>query len=204
MSPLPAHAPEKPQSLHQTSPEQDANRDEQPGDSPRSNYYRLFSILAVSFAIMYAAMWANVYRFDHVYLNLTQVYMALVMVTPMAVLMLAIMGRMFRNKRANAVIVGACVFVFVSAVALLRAQTFVGDGQYIRRMIPHHSQAINNSRRAALTNPELRRLAEEIIASQEREIAEMKAILARIGGAENADGASETRPPQVSSRATPR
>jgi hypothetical protein len=141
MSPLPVHAPEEPQSLHQPSPEQDANRtrDDQPGDHPRGNYYRLFSILALSFAITYAAIWADVYRFDHVYLNLTQVYMALVMVTPMAVLMLVIMGRMFRNQRANAVIVGACVLVFVSAVALLRAQTFVGDGQYIRRMIPHHT-----------------------------------------------------------------
>ena len=46
-------------------------------------------------------------------------------------------------------------------------------------MIPHHSGAILMCQQASLTDPEVLGLCEEIVSSQEREIAQMKAILAR-------------------------
>jgi hypothetical protein len=47
-------------------------------------------------------------------------------------------------------------------------------------MIPHHSIAINNARKATIRDPRVRRLADQIIESQMREIAEMNALLADI------------------------
>jgi hypothetical protein len=60
----------------------------------------------------------------------------------------------------------------------------------MKSMIPHHSIAINNARKASISDPRVRKLADEIIASQVREIAEMKLLIDDIrrngkrGGAE--------------------
>ena len=45
-------------------------------------------------------------------------------------------------------------------------------------MIPHHSAAIQMCNESSLTDPRVKKLCEQIVASQEREIAEMKALLA--------------------------
>jgi len=47
-------------------------------------------------------------------------------------------------------------------------------------MIPHHSIAILTSERASIQDPEVRRLADTIIATQQREIGEMKQMLKRL------------------------
>jgi hypothetical protein len=44
-------------------------------------------------------------------------------------------------------------------------------------MIPHHSIAINNARKASIHDPRVRRLADGIIEAQVREIAEMKLLI---------------------------
>ena len=44
-------------------------------------------------------------------------------------------------------------------------------------MIPHHSIAINSPRKATIADPRVRQLADKIIESQVREIAEMKALI---------------------------
>ena len=47
----------------------------------------------------------------------------------------------------------------------------------MRAMIPHHSIAINNASKAAIRDPRVRKLADGIIASQVREIREMKLLI---------------------------
>jgi uncharacterized protein (DUF305 family) len=44
-------------------------------------------------------------------------------------------------------------------------------------MIPHHSIAILTNERARITDPRVRKLADQIIESQRREIEEMKALI---------------------------
>ena len=137
-------------------------------------------MLAASYIVMYVVMYLNVDQFSHVYIGLTRLYMTALMVAPMALIMLAFMGSMYKDKRTNALIIGGSIAAFVLVLILLRKQTFVGDRQYMQAMIPHHSSAIMVSQAANLKDPEVRKLAQGIIESQEREIAEMKAILARL------------------------
>lgn len=137
-------------------------------------------MLVVSFCIMYGVMFLNVDEASHVYISTTRAYMALLMVSPMAVLMLLMMGKMYPDKGRNALIVITSIVVFFGVLLLLRNQVLVGDRQYMKAMIPHHSSAIMTSRNATIQDPELKNLSEEIIKSQEEEIAQMKQILERM------------------------
>jgi uncharacterized protein (DUF305 family) len=134
-------------------------------------------MLALSFIIMYAVMFLNIAQLDHLYLSTTRLYMTLLMIAPMAILMVLLMPMMYKNKKLNLMIVVSAIAVFFLSLALLRNQVFINDAQYIKAMIPHHSSAIMVSEQAELRNPRLKKLAKEIIESQEKEIAEMKQIL---------------------------
>jgi uncharacterized protein (DUF305 family) len=60
----------------------------------------------------------------------------------------------------------------------VRTQGGVCNEGFLKSMIPHHSAAILVCNEADLTDPRIQQLCREIIAAQEREIAEMKALLA--------------------------
>lgn len=145
-----------------------------------NQYRNFFIMLIISFVIMYAVMFLNVDKLDHVYLSTTRTYMSLLMVTPMAVLMLVMMPGMYKDKKKNTAIMISAIIVFATALTFLRQQVLVTDQQYMKAMIPHHSSAIMVSQEANLTDPELKKLAGEIIKSQEEEIAQMKSILKRL------------------------
>lgn len=137
-------------------------------------------MLGASFVIMYAVMFLNVDRPAHIYLSATRTYMTLLMVAPMAALMLLLMPQMYKDKARNALILLGSGAVFGLALLGLRTQALVTDEQYMRAMIPHHSSAIMVSQQARLQDPELRQLAQDIIRAQEREIAQMERIRARL------------------------
>lgn len=137
-------------------------------------------MLFLSLCIMYLVMFLNVDSAQHIYLSTTRLYMSLLMVAPMALLMLIMMPMMYPDKKINIIIYTASVTVFVLSLLLLRTQTPIGDRQYMKAMIPHHSSAVLTSKHANLQDPEVKELAEKIIRSQEEEIAQMKAILDRM------------------------
>ncbi|QJD98358.1 DUF305 domain-containing protein [Mucilaginibacter robiniae] len=143
--------------------------------------YKTFALtMVISFILMYGIMFLNVDEVDYIYLSMTRLYMTLMMIAAMAILMLATMGMMYKNKKTNLVIIIVGLTVFGLSLFGVRTQTFVGDVQYMRGMIPHHSIAIMTSKNADIKDPEVRKLADGIIATQKREIAEMKRILARL------------------------
>ncbi len=125
-------------------------------------------------------MYLNVDSINHIYLNTTRLYMTLMMVALMSLLMLALMRMMYQNKKSNLIIVFSSITIFFLALTGVRTQTPIGDVQYMKGMIPHHSIAIMTSKNANLKDPEVKQLAQEIITAQEKEIAQMKRIIARM------------------------
>jgi uncharacterized protein (DUF305 family) len=145
-------------------------------------YLRFFGMMILSFAAMYTLMYAMVDKLEDVYANGNQAYMAALMTAPMALFELLLMGAMYRNRAANAAIIVASVLVLAGAWLAIRQQAAIGDVQFVRSMIPHHSGAILMCREAAIEDAELRRLCEGIAAGQQAEIDQMRAVLARLEG----------------------
>ena len=143
--------------------------------------YRKFGImLLVSLGIMYLVMFLNMSSVDHFHNSVSRFYMAILMVAPMAIVMLLMMGKMYTNKKKNMIIMLSAAIVFSLALAGLRAQVPVGDVQYMKAMIPHHSSAIMTSRNASISDPEVKKLSEKIISSQEEEIAVMERLINKL------------------------
>ncbi|MGE9213478.1 DUF305 domain-containing protein [Exiguobacterium aurantiacum] len=140
-------------------------------------YAKFGVMILVSTFLMYWLMYLNVFQFDHVFFSQTRLYMALIMGSVMAFVMLLFMWGMYKNKKLNAVILGASALVFGLSLWLVRSQTTVDDVSWMKAMIPHHSIAILTSERAEIEDPRVKQLSEEIIKAQEREIAEMKRLI---------------------------
>ncbi|WP_276657932.1 DUF305 domain-containing protein [Thauera aminoaromatica] len=141
-------------------------------------YARFAAMVGASTVVMFGLMYLNTYEADHISFSQTRAWMALVMGATMAVIMLAFMTHMLENKRANVAIVVGSVLVFAVSLWLVRSQATVDDASYMKAMIPHHSIAIMTSKRANITDPRVRKLADGIIEAQVREIAEMKRYIA--------------------------
>jgi uncharacterized protein (DUF305 family) len=141
------------------------------------SYQRFAAMIAASTAAMFGLMYLNTYAADHVFWSQTRAWMALVMGSAMAILMLGFMWSMYPKTRLNLAIVACAGAAFAIALWLVRSQATVADVSYMKAMIPHHSIAIMTSRRAQISDPRVRALADQIIESQEREIAEMKDLI---------------------------
>lgn len=142
-------------------------------------YRRLLIMALLSFGSMYVLMYAMVNRLDNVYSNLNQAYMAGLMAASMVVIEVLLMGAMYPRKGINTGILAMTTLAGVACFMLIRAQTAIDDRQFLRSMIPHHASAILMYEEARIEDPVIRRLCKGIVASQQAEIAEMKALLAR-------------------------
>ncbi|MEM0518900.1 DUF305 domain-containing protein [Aequorivita flava] len=150
-------------------------------NSKNNNYTKFILMLAASFIAMYITMYLNTYEIDHVYFSLTRFYMSCLGIAAMAVIMWFFMRKMYQNKKKNIAILLGSLILFVSALGLVRAQSpIVGDVLWMKAMIPHHSIAILTSKRAEIKDPKVQKLADDIIKAQEKEIAEMKAMIKRL------------------------
>lgn len=148
----------------------------------RKHYWMFGLNMLLSTIIMYLVMFEMIRGSGEFIQNINFFYMALTMAAPMGVLMLLMMGSMYANKRLNIALHAALVLVFLLAFFAVRTQALVGDRQFLRSMIPHHSGAILMCNEAPISDPEIRELCfgpNGIIVSQEREIEQMKAILKR-------------------------
>jgi hypothetical protein len=142
------------------------------------SYARFAAMILTSVAAMSGMTYLNSWAFDHVYFSESRLYMVLYMGAVMAVVMLAFMLGMYANKAANVAIVIACIGIFAGSLWLMRSQQTVQDVSYMKGMIPHHSIAILTSRRAEISDPRVRDLADRIIEAQVKEIDEMKRYIA--------------------------
>lgn len=141
------------------------------------SYWRFGAMIVTSTVVMFILMYLNTYILDQVFWSETRTWMALLMGASMAIIMLGFMLGMYQNRAVNIAIFGGATLVFALALWLVRSQATVGDVDYMKGMIPHHSIAILTSERAQISDPRVRKLADEIIEAQEREIAEMKYLI---------------------------
>ena len=147
----------------------------------KGNYTRFVLMLVASFIAMYITMYLNTYSIDHVYFSLTRFYMSCLGIAAMAIIMLVAMRGMYNNKKKNIAIVLGSIAFFVIALGLVRDQkSTVGDVLWMKAMIPHHSIAILTSERADIQDSEVKKLANDIIEAQKKEIEEMKAMIERL------------------------
>ncbi len=147
----------------------------------KGNYTKFILMLVASFIAMYITMYLNTYQIDHVYFSLTRFYMSCLGIACMAVIMWFFMRKMYQHKKKNIAILLGSLVLFVSALGLVRAQSpIIGDILWMKAMIPHHSIAILTSERADIKDPEVRKLADDIIEAQRKEIGEMKEMIKRL------------------------
>ncbi|TQM51746.1 DUF305 family protein family protein [Arcticibacter tournemirensis] len=140
-------------------------------------YKKLLVMLVLSFISMYILMYAMVNSLENVYPNINQFYMASLMTMPMIIIELALMGKMYMNKRLNTVIISLSSVALIAFFLLIQYQTAVSDKQFLKGMIPHHAAAILMSEQSKSQDPEINKLQEQIISSQREEIKVMKAKL---------------------------
>jgi multisubunit Na+/H+ antiporter MnhB subunit len=144
-------------------------------------YTTLFLMLGASFIVMYITMYLNTYSIDHVYFSLTRFYMTCLGISAMSLIMLLFMLKMYNNMKKNITIIFGSLILFSSALFLVRIQSpIIGDVLWMKAMIPHHSIAILTSERANIKDAEVKKLAENIIIAQRKEIEEMKEMIKRL------------------------
>lgn len=142
-----------------------------------NKYLRFGAMIATSTLVMFGLMYLNTYALEHVTFSQTRAWMALMMGATMAVVMLAFMLHMYQRKGLNLAIFALSAVLFSASLWLVRSQNTVGDVSWMKAMIPHHSIAILTSERALLADPRVRQLANGIIETQRKEIAEMQALI---------------------------
>lgn len=146
----------------------------------KQHYGHLAIMTLLSFIAMFIFMYAMVDRFANVYPNVNQFYMAGLMAAPMVIIELVVMRAMYPDMKMNMIFGGVALVALVLFFVGIRAQAAVGDVQFVKSMVPHHSGAILMCNRASLSDAELKKLCSEIVSGQQREIDQMKAILARL------------------------
>jgi hypothetical protein len=122
------------------------------------------------------------YRFSDLYISQTLFYGGLLMASNMMWAHEIVHYLSMGHFNMLVFSVGIILSISVS-ILLLRQQLLVDDKQWLRRMIPHHSTALTTTTKLLekndnfKDNPNLYRLAKEIIDTQEKEIQLMKSML---------------------------
>ncbi len=141
------------------------------------SYKRFAAMIATSTLVMFFLMYQLVYEADHLMFSVNRLIASLVAGAVMTVVMLGFMWSMYEGKGVKIAVLASAALLGVILLFVNRAQSLIDDTRFMEAMIPHHSIAINNARKADIRDPRVRKLADEIIASQVREIREMKLLI---------------------------
>jgi uncharacterized protein (DUF305 family) len=143
------------------------------------HYVRFALMMLTSLVLMFVLSMSMIRTWDHFYVNLSNFWMALVMVSAMGLVMVGFMWGMLPSRRVNVALLVGFVVLLLGSFALGRTETAVGNEQFLKSMIPHHSRAVLVCQEANITDSQIQQLCDEIVKAQLREIAEMKQMLAR-------------------------
>jgi len=138
-----------------------------------TNWTKLLLMAIISFAIMYGLMYAMVDKYDNVYLNWNQFYMAAMMMAAMIIIEMIIMGSMYSNK-IKITMISLSAVIFILSMACIRNQVGINDENFLKSMIPHHGGALLMCEKANIEDFEIKELCTSIILGQQMEIDWMK------------------------------
>jgi hypothetical protein len=99
------------------------------------------------------------------------------MAAVMTAVMLGFMWSMYEGVGIKIGVITGAVVLGATLLYVNRSQSLIDDTRFMKAMIPHHSIAINNARKADIRDPRVRELADEIIAAQVREIRTMQLLI---------------------------
>lgn len=142
-------------------------------------YNKLVVELSIDFVTMYLVTYTMIAILDHFYLSIQNVHITLLIVAPMAVVLLIGVRSMFPSRRVNLMICAAAVVAFIASFVAVRAQAAAGNDHFLRSMIHQHSGAVLMCEQSAITDQEIRALCDQIVKSQQEEIAQLQALLKR-------------------------
>ncbi len=141
-------------------------------------YIKFFAMIVTSMIAMYFLMYTNSYQItDHFWFSETRLFMTIIMGGAMIIIMLLYMLNMYKNRNLNMAILALGILLITCAIWLVRSQVTVTDTDYMEGMIPHHSIAILTSDRAQIKDVRVRKLADDIIRAQRKEIMEMEWLI---------------------------
>jgi FlaA1/EpsC-like NDP-sugar epimerase len=127
---------------------------------------RSAGMILLSTAVMFVLMYQLVYSADHVFFSLNRLVASLVMACVMTLIMLGFMWSMYRGQGVKIAVLALALVIGIGLLLTNRSQALVSDVTFMQAMIP-----------AALSDPRVRELADKIIESQVREIAEMELLI---------------------------
>ncbi|MBB3033081.1 DUF305 domain-containing protein [Alteriqipengyuania lutimaris] len=143
----------------------------------QSKWPTFAAMIATSIVTMFVLKYSNVYEAGHIWFSQTRMWMALMMGMAMIVIMLGFMWGMYKTFITKVLVMAGAVLGFILFLFLARSQATVDDEAWMKAMIPHHSIAVLTSRRAEISDPRVRELADAIIEAQVKEIAQMEMLL---------------------------
>lgn len=141
-------------------------------------YHIIMFIVMVIFGMLFNPMNVLAYRFNDLYFSQTLFYGGLLMASNMIwaheIVHYLSMGHFDIKVFSIGVVLSVSITFF-----LLRNQFLIGDKQWLKRMISHHSTALTTSNiiHSRTQDPKIKKLAKEIIDTQEKEITLMKSML---------------------------
>src|SRR3546814_17585920 len=80
--------------------------------------------------------------------SLNRLIAAFIMGSVMTMVMLGFMWSMYKGMALRVAVLAGALILGVALLAINRSQALVGDVLFMKAMIPHHSIAIHNARRA--------------------------------------------------------
>lgn len=172
------------------------------GPSEKKKWLRFFAMIGTATVTMFFLMYQLVYEGSHLTFSMNRLVSSLVSGSVMTIIMLLFMWNMYRDKSTKIMVLVAAAIAFAGLLFVNRGQALIDDEHFMKSMIPHHSIAINNARKGDISDPRVRKLADDIIEAQVKEIAEMKLLLEDI---ERNGKQGDGRPlPPVSAELTPK
>jgi hypothetical protein len=141
-------------------------------------YQIIMFIVMIIVGMLFNPMNILAYRFSDLYISLTLFYGGLLMASNMIWAHEIVHYFSMGHINLYLFFFGIILSIIIS-LTLLREQFQVNDREWLKRMISHHSTALTTSNiiHNRTQNPKIKKLAKEIIDTQEKEITLMKSML---------------------------